>query len=72
MGRGSGGSHREKKGLASSPGLADFTNGLVNSVLKLREVFLGGGGGIQITEKTVINCAHPKKCKVTLGLVHAS
>ena len=41
----------KKKGLASSPGLADFTNGLVNSVLKLREVFLGGGGEFKLQKK---------------------
>ena len=48
MGRGSGGSHREKKSVSGSPGLVDFAKGLVNSILKLRDVFWGK---FQITEK---------------------
>ena len=68
MGRGSGGSPREKKGVSGSPGLVDFANGLVNSVLKLSEV-LGGNSNYR---RTVINSAHQKKFLMTLGLVHSS
>ena len=72
MGRGSEGSHGAKKGVYGSPGLVDFANGLVNSVLKLREVFFFWGGGNSNYRKTVINCAHKKKkIKMTLVLVHA-
>ena len=74
MGRVSEGSHGAKKGVYGSPGLVDFANGLVNSVLKLREVFFfWGGGGNSNYRKTVINCAHKKKKKIkmTLVLVHA-
>ena len=37
----------KRKGVSGSPGLVDFANGLMNSVLKLREVW----GEIQITEE---------------------
>ena len=41
----------KRKGVSGSPGLADFANGLVNSVLKLREVFWGGGGEFKLQKK---------------------
>ena len=58
MGRGSGGSHREKKGVAGSPGLVDFANGLVNSVVKLREVF---GGKFKLQKNCHQFCSSKKK-----------
>ena len=55
-----------KKVVSDSPGLVDFSTGLVNNCAF---IFLGG-------EFTVINPAHQKNVfrlhKVTLGLVHSS
>lgn len=58
----------KRKGVSGSPGLVDFANGLVNSVLKLREVF----GENSNYRRTVINSAYQKKFLMTLGLVHSS
>ena len=57
----------KRKGVSGSPGLVDFANGLMNSVLKLREV-LGGNSNY----RTVINSSYQKKILMTLGLVHSS
>ena len=58
----------KRKGVSGSPGLVDFANGLMNSVLKLREVL----GGKSNYRRTVINSAYQKKILMTLGLVHSS
>ena len=58
----------KRKGVSGSPGLVDFANGLVNSVLKLREVFEGNSN----YRRTVINSAYQKQFLMTLGLVHSS
>ena len=58
----------KRKGVSGSPGLVDFANGLVNSVLKLREVF----GENSNYRRTVINSAYQKKFLMILGLVHSS
>ena len=47
----------KRKGVSGSPGLVDFANGMVNSVLKLREVFWGNSN----YRRTVINSAYQKK-----------
>ena len=53
----------KRKGVSGSPGLVDFANGLMNSVLKLREV-LGGN--------SIHQFCLSKKILMTLGLVHSS
>ena len=51
----------KRKGVSGSPGLVD-------SVVKLREVF----GENSNYRRTVINSAYQKKFLMTLGLVHSS